>query len=197
MARTYTPSGTGTAGGSEGTCAQLPVPGAPNAATRYSVSETGTSGSVAQATISVSNTVVGWSFLTDTGVGLTTWNAGDYVVTLNVLISDMNATWVSTHCCEWTSGGLINSVASLAGQSISLGSTGSKVMTINRATDYATAATSQLLVVIGVNNSSTMSAATPQIGGTGTSILTPFTAAGGGGGNDVVFPFVSMGFFGF
>lgn len=92
-------------------------------------------------------------FRTVGGVGSPTWEAGNYVVRLNITGVAGTNTWTGTYICERTSGGSFNTVASLTGQSIGLGSTGVKTMTINRGTDFTPAGTdSDLFIVLIIEN---------------------------------------------
>ena len=61
-----------------------------------------------------------------------TWGAGDYVIRLNIVTANSNATWIAAFVCRLNSA-CVNqeTIGSLTGQSISLGSTGVKTMTVS------------------------------------------------------------------
>lgn len=89
------------------------------------------------------------AFQSDTSLpepNVTTWDAGDYVIRLNVTTARIGTVWAATYICERTSGGAYNAVASLTGQSIGMDA-GTQTMTVNRATNYAAAATSTIYIV--------------------------------------------------
>lgn len=75
----------------------------------------------------------------------TTWDAGDYVIRLNVSTGRAATLWAATYICERTAAGGYNAVASLTGQSIAMGA-GTQTMTVNRATDYTAAASSTIYI---------------------------------------------------
>lgn len=62
----------------------------------------------------------------------TNWAAGDWTVRYNVSSANMNMTWVATYICR-VSSTCVNqaTIGSLTGQSISLGTTGVKSMTVS------------------------------------------------------------------
>lgn len=94
------------------------------------------------------------AFRTTGGVGTDTWEAGDYVVSINVTSASGNSDWVATYICERTSGGSFNTVASLTGQTTDVATTGVKSQTVNRGTDFTPAGTdSDLFVVLVFTNS--------------------------------------------
>ncbi len=82
----------------------------------------------------------------------TTWEAGDYVVRINVTTARSNSQWTETYICERTSGGTFNTVASLTGQTTSLGATGVKTHTVNRATDYTAGSASTIYIVVVISD---------------------------------------------
>lgn len=88
-------------------------------------------------------------FQSDTSLpepNVTTWDAGDYVIRLNVTTGRTATQWVATYICERTSGGTYNAVASLTGQTTAM-TAGTQTMTVNRATNYTAAATSTIYIV--------------------------------------------------
>lgn len=90
-------------------------------------------------------------FQSDTALpepNVTTWQAGDYVVPLNVTTGRAGTLWDETYICERTSGGVFNTVASLTGQGTSMVA-GTQTHTVNRATDFSPAdANSTVYIVI-------------------------------------------------
>lgn len=78
---------------------------------------------------------------------VTTWDAGDYVIRLNVTTGRAATLWAASYICERTSGGAYNAVASLTGQTTAMGA-GTQTMTVNRATDYSAAASSTVYIVL-------------------------------------------------
>lgn len=91
------------------------------------------------------------AFQSDTALpepNVTTWQAGDYVVRLNVTTARAGTLWDETYICERTSGGVFNTVASLTGQGTAMAA-GTQTHTVNRATDFSPlAANSTVYVVI-------------------------------------------------
>lgn len=95
-----------------------------------------------------------FALATTGGTGLGTWQAGDYVVDLNIVGSNGNSVWSETHICERTAGGAFNTVASLTGQTTDVSAAGVVSHTVNRATDFTPAGTdSDLYIVIVFSNS--------------------------------------------
>lgn len=128
------------------------------------------------------------------GVGVTLWEAGDYVMRLNVIGANMNLTWTSTFVCERTSGGVFNTVASLTGQATSLGSTGVKTHTINRSTNFTANSTASVLFIIMVFANGAMTEQAFQINND-QNIDTPIGDSLSAGNQSVTF--IAPGFFGF
>lgn len=118
--------------------------------------EGGTAGS-SEASVKVTTGSSGAAvmFQSDTGTGEpseTEWDAGDYIVRLNVTTGNTNCTWTETHVCERTSGGSFNTVASLTGQTTTL-SAGTHSHTVNRGTTFtAVDGNSTLYIVLVVSS---------------------------------------------
>lgn len=118
-----------------------------------------------------------FALATTGGLGEDTWEAGDYVVRLNISGSNGTSQWTETYICERTAGGAFNTVASLTGQTTDVSGPGIVSHTVNRATDFTPVGTdSDLYIVVVFSNSD-------QHGNSTTSILpdqnvdTPITAA--------------------
>lgn len=79
---------------------------------------------------------------------LTNWDAGDWVVRLDVTTTNSNVDVDSIYICERTSGGTYNTVTSSTGIARTLGTAQVESFTINRATDYSAAATSTIYIVV-------------------------------------------------
>lgn len=78
---------------------------------------------------------------------VTTWQAGDYVVRLNVTTARSGMIWEETYICERTSGATFNTVASLVGQTTTMDA-GTQTHTVNRASDFTAAANSTVYIVM-------------------------------------------------
>lgn len=90
------------------------------------------------------------AFQSDTSLpepNVTTWQAGDYVVRLNVTTARSGMIWEETYICERTSGGTFNTVASLVGQTTTMDA-GTQTHTVNRASDFTAAANSTVYIVM-------------------------------------------------
>ena len=112
----------------------------------------------------------------------TSWEAGDYVVRLNVTTAVTgNGQWRETHICRCNSSGVSQaSVGSLTGQTTDITSTGVKTHTVSGAAQGSASATDRVyivLVFVSTNKTPrTMSFTPDQL------IDTPLTGGGGGGG---------------
>ena len=117
----------------------------------------GTAGSTEQTiTITKNSTEAGFMFQSaDNEPNKTSWEAGDWVVRLNVTTSQMNITWEDTYVCRFDNAcGSLATVGSLTGQAISCGSTGVKSMTVSGASQTANA-TDEIYIVLVFKNANT------------------------------------------
>lgn len=92
------------------------------------------------------------AFQSDTGIpepGVTTWQAGDYVVRLNVTTARSGMIWEETYICERTSGAVFNTVASLTGQTTTMDA-GTQTHTVNRGTDFSPLDANSTLYIVMV-----------------------------------------------
>jgi hypothetical protein len=149
--------------------------------------EGGSGGATIQPAIGTSATdiergVVG--FETDQGAPIPNdadWESGDYVVSINLTTARSGISWRATYIMARTSGGSFTTVASLTGQSTDLGTTGTKSMTVNLASNYTANTTDTLyaLLVFGGQLSHGNTSVTITLGGV-TDVVTPLVSAGGG-----------------
>ncbi len=117
----------------------------------------GTAGSTEQTvTVTKNSTEAGFMFQSaDNEPNKTSWEAGDWVVRLNVTTSQMDITWEDTYICRFDNAcGSLATVGSLVSQAISCGSTGVKSMTISGASQTANA-TDEIYIVLVFKNAST------------------------------------------
>lgn len=85
--------------------------------------------------------------------GKTTWEAGDWIVRLNVTTGSDRITWVATYVCRFDNVcGSLAVVGSLTGQSISCELTGVKQMTVSGAEQSANLSDEVYIVLIFANS---------------------------------------------
>lgn len=134
MAIILTQTDTGAISGVDGGCSSF-TPDADADAKR--ATEGGTPGETELACFLSSASEACLMFETNIGEpNRTKWDAGDYVVRINVTDPDANLTWEDTYVCEIDDTDSFSTVASLTGQATDISSGGVFSHTINRATDY-------------------------------------------------------------
>jgi hypothetical protein len=90
----------------------------------------------------------------------TNWDAGSWIVRLNITTGNANVTWDECYICRVNSSGVSQAtVGSLTGQAINLTSTGTYTMTISGSSQPGASATDRIYIVLVFSNSGATPAA--------------------------------------
>lgn len=138
----------------------------------------GTAGSVAVSQNIDNSAANTWAVVFECAVPSgATWNAGSWVVRLNVTTTANKLTWTGTFICRVSSSGISKAtIGSLTGQSLSLGSTGIQSMTVSGSAQ--TPAAGDVVVCVLLFSSSNAHGAAQSFAYTPDQLIdSPFTAA--------------------
>lgn len=151
MALIFTQTDTAADNGASAGCSAATLAATPQA---QEMTEGGTPG-VTELTVSfpAGSTAAPVMFQTNTGEpGLDTWDAGDHVVRLNVTTANSELVWTETHVCIVNGVGDFFGHASLTGQTVLLGTTGVKSMTVNRGVTRTVPTASMMYIVLVIQS---------------------------------------------